>query len=149
MSNTPERTNAMHHADKLLHGNLLAIDPSSTSLGFAIFHKGVFVEKGVKKYKGDIAFRLHMIFMDVFKLNQEADADIVAIERLRSSGGYSPPQLMWSVGAVLAAISPLPMLEVSPNSWKVVAREEGLAKSDENDAYCIGKRIIDKAEEFR
>jgi hypothetical protein len=151
--NRPQRASIKIHADKLLHGNVLSIDPSSTSLGFAISHKGVVVDSGTRKFRGDIGFRLHLIFMEVFKLHQEADADLLLIERLRSTAGgnfkqHTPIQLLWSVGAILAA-APIDFIEISPQSWKVFARENGMIKSDENDALAILGRALHLSEEFR
>jgi hypothetical protein len=153
--NTPLKVSIAKYAPKILHGNILAIDPSSTSLGYAISHKGVFVEGGERKFKGDISTRLHEIFMEVFKLHQEADADLLIIERLRSVppngkgfSNYTPVQLLWSVGVLLAA-APIPFIEMSPASWKVWAREEGLAKTDANDARAILGRAIQLAGDYK
>lgn len=141
MAKKTTREQAIYNRDLLLGGNLLAIDPSSTSFGYAVFKCGELVTSGVKKYRGAAQVRLNRIYTDVYMLAEEYGIDIMGIERLRSKGGYSPPQLLWSVGVTLAA-APVPVIEVSPQSWKAVARAEELDKSDDNDAYCIGKVLI-------
>lgn len=151
--NRPLRASIKLYADKIIHGNVLSIDPSSTSLGWAYSHKGVQVDSGTLKFTGDISFRLHQIFMEVFKLHQEADADLLLIERLRPAPGgsrfkqYTPIQLLWSTGVCIAA-APIDFIEVSPQSWKVYARDHGLEKSDENDAIAILGRALFLAKEF-
>lgn len=141
MAGKTTREQAQYNSDLLLEGNLLAIDPSSTSFGWAVFKNGKFKDSGVKKYKGAASVRLNRIYTDVYLLAEKYGTDILGIERLRSKGGYSPPQLLWSVGVTMAA-APVPVIEVSPQSWKAIARAEDIDKSDDNDAYCIGKVLI-------
>jgi len=152
--NRPLRASIQLYSDKLLHGNVLSIDPASTTLGWAYSNKGVITDSGSKSFNGPIGSRLHDIFMYVNNLAQDVDADLLLVERLRpavkkgSFHAYSPIQLLWSVGVVLAA-APIAFIEVSPQSWKVYARDHGLVKSDENDAISILGRSIFLAEEFR
>lgn len=141
MAKKDTRTQARENSDLLLGGCLLAIDPSSTSFGWAVFKQGIFIEKGRKRYSGLITARLNRIFTDVYKMVNDHGVDILGVERLRSGGGYSPPQLLWSVGATMAA-APVPVLEVSPQQWRVAAKKLSLEKSDENDAHCIGHVLI-------
>lgn len=154
--NRPLRASIKLYSDELLHGNVISIDPSSTSFGYAVSHKGEIVDSGTKKFTGDISFRLHQIFMEIFKLHQDADADLLLVERLRNAppkkgskfNNYTPIQLTWAVGVTLAAV-PLNFIEISPQSWKVYARDHGLEKSDENDARSILGRALQLVEEFR
>lgn len=141
MAKTSTRDQAAANKDLILTGNMLAIDPSSTSFGYAIFKNGKLQDKGCKKYKGIISIRLNRIFSDIYQMTTDCSADILAIERLRSGGGYSPPQLLWSVGAAMAAC-PMPVIEVSPMSWKSAAKVLELEKDDANDAHAIGYRLI-------
>jgi hypothetical protein len=135
------REQAARHKKLILEGVVLAIDPGSTSFGWAIYKKGQLVAKGRWSERGPIMLRLSMIFGKVSALSMDHGPDILAIERIRSGGGYSPHQLLWSIGVTLAA-APVPMIEIPPKSWKVSAKELGLEKNDVNDAVSIGHRTI-------
>jgi hypothetical protein len=149
MSKKDLREQIADNADLILTGNILAIDPSSTSLGWGVAKQGAYVDGGVKRYRGDVNIRLYKIHNDVCSLIEDNFIDMLLIERLRpvnnrlnkSGGAYTPVELLWSAGAVLGA-SPLPFIEVSPASWKIAAKDHGLEKSDINDAHAMLLRVI-------
>ncbi len=136
----------------LREGSVLAIDPSSTSIGYAVFNKGALMESGCKKYSGAIHKRFFKLYQDIYYLAQNNFCDLLVIERLRPSSTasrkvYTKHQLLWSVGVVIAAAG-LPFIEVSPNSWKATQRDKDLDKTDENDAICIGYTPINLARDI-
>lgn len=134
---------ARMHADAILTGRLLAIDPASggtSSPGFAYFHRAELLHSGTIPLRKDrIQYRLQELFMVL----QTYEADVLVIERIR--GAHAHEYLHWSVGVSVAALHPRLLFEMPVSTWKKHAGKTH-EKSDENDAVAIGQTLIALAE---
>lgn len=130
--------------DKILGGYLLAIDPASVSLGFALYDKGVLVKSGTLKTKGDIATRLTDLCLLLREEIRHYDISVLAVEFLRTGVGHH--FLVWSVGAVVSEVAADHVVEVHTQSWKKLV-SSSYQKSDENDAIQIGRFAVEIAKE--
>ena len=129
---------------KVLGGYLLAVDPASVSLGYALFHTGVLVKSGSIQAKGDIGKRLAKLTTELKKQVEGVEIDVLAIEFLR--GGVGHNYLIWSAGAVVSSILADHVVEVHSQSWKKLAGAHH-KKSDENDAIAIGRFVVELCKE--
>lgn len=123
------------YSSEILGGTLLAIDPSSKSLGWAIFKQGELCDSGTYSVSGAAHLRLQ-------KLSELLDrkVDVLAIEQVRGRPHY---MLYWSVGMTIAAVKTELMIEVPISFWKVLAKlDENYTKTDENDAIKMGEVIV-------
>jgi hypothetical protein len=137
-------TQVRKHARALLHGTVLAVDPASggTSMpGWAAFRDGKLIKSGTLEInsKRTIQKRLH----ELFELLEETAPDVLLVEQLGKSK-TTHMYLLWSVGVIVAAVSPKILIEVPISSWKKHAGKDH-KKSDENDARAIGEVTLDLA----
>lgn len=137
------------HADLILTGTLLAVDPSSGSRtsqpGWAFFSEGEYLMGGTLRidHKGDIYQRL----IDLYKgLNTLLDTtpDVMVIEKIHKS--MSSNYLLWAVGVSIAAVQQPLTIEVLPHIWKATSKvDKTYTKTDENDARMLGRTVIELA----
>ena len=135
------------HADIISTGMLLAIDPASKSMGWALYAQGNFIEKGtiVSKKKNvndrlqDIGAQLHA------QLKKFKFIDILAIEKIRGSRAHD--YLKWAIGMSIVTVHAPRFVEVPVQFWKQIIPED-YVKNDENDAEMIGKVVTMIAEEY-
>jgi len=122
--------------DTILNGTLLAIDPASKSVGYAVFEKGELHISGSYKASGSIGPRLKEIgdFLVQFE-----DPDVLAIEKVRTHSGHH--MLTWGAGHAVGAVGAETTIEITCSMWKKVAGAQHI-KSDENDAIAIGELVL-------
>jgi hypothetical protein len=125
---------------KILEGTVLALDPASggtSQPGWALSKASEVVSSGVfKTNKGVIQERLRSLNTEVLRFTEGVEISVVAVEMLpRRVHHY----VMWSIGAVIAAIPyDVEVLEVPIRDWKEIARESSTyTKGDEQDALAI------------
>ena len=128
------------HSNLILGGILVAIDPSSKSMGWAIYERGELINAGVATGEGGVGERMAQIYDNL----PNVEPDIIITELVRSSTGHI--YLSWSNGAMLAKYGSPQVLEVSTNLWKKAA-DSDYYKSDVQDAKYIGKFAIDLCKE--
>lgn len=149
------------HARTLLTGKVLSIDPSVGSLnsqpGYAWWEGGAKTDSGTIELgtsrTADIPARLHALRMTLE--NEFPKPDLVVVERIvlnAKAAGYCNPSVLklnQAIGVVMSQWG-VPVIEVSPMSWKSAAKsmEFDLAKGDENDAIKVGWCVISKAREM-
>lgn len=128
------------YLNKIIHGRVLAIDPASISMGWAMYFKTELVASGeivAPKKRADAWQRIgDMVTM------LEAQGmvfDVMVIEKL----GKNVP-LIWSVGAAIGALKPQAMIEVHYTVWHPF-RAPDYVKSDETDAQLIGLAVVTEA----
>jgi Holliday junction resolvasome RuvABC endonuclease subunit len=131
--------------DTILNGTILAIDPASVRLGYAVAKKGEVVDQGVIELdsKAPINQRLQDI---VYTLQNDKEYDILAVEMIR--GKMAHVFLKFSVGAVMGGAKAPVCIEVPINVWKAVAGKDH-KKSDTNDAIAMAETLIALAEELQ
>ncbi len=122
---------------KILHGTLLAIDPASISMGWALYKQGELDSSGEFERKKGPPWKRIGDLMTLVQLLPEAD--VLAIEKI----GKNRP-LIWSVGAVIGVLRPKAMIETHYSKWHPY-REESYTKSDRLDAELIGLAVIEEA----
>lgn len=125
-------------AYSILKGKVLAIDPGSNSLGWALFNKGEYLESGVATAnpKGKPHSRIISIMHDLCEAT-DTSIDVLCVEKMfRYNAG-----LVWSVGAVIHAKSPDLFVEVPVRMWQARVGAD-YVKSDEQDAIEIGTTLI-------
>lgn len=135
---------AQQHRYKILNGTMLAIDPASINVGYAVTKKGEVVETGTINLnpRAEIHHRLQEL---VNILRADGQYDVLAIELIR--GKMAHAYLNFSVGAILGAVNTDVFMEVPINAWKALAGSNH-TKSDANDAEMIAKTVITIAKEF-
>lgn len=126
------------YAYTVLKGRVLAIDPGSNNLGWALYNKGELVESGeISAHpKNKPHKRIISIVHDLCEETKGA-CDVVCIEKLFR---YNP-SLVWSVGAVIQAKEPDIFIEVPIRLWQARVGDD-YVKSDERDAVEIGSTLI-------
>lgn len=135
------------HNAEILRDHVLAIDPSSKSVGWASFMSGVLKDSGTIRVAGVAHSRLREIYDELWERFAEVPS-VLAIEKIRGRG--SSHILVWSVGVIQTAIRSQLVVEIPINFWKVLAKEdETYKKTDENDAIKIGNVLIEIAKECR
>jgi hypothetical protein len=136
---------------KILHGNVLALDPSSggsSDPGWALFVAGELQQSGTvpldKKDKVEVRLRklhTHLQQQSFLLMNP----DIVCIEKIRGSRAHA--YLQWSIGSLLSATRGA-LVEMPIPVWKGYAKQcDGYAKGDEADAIIIGMSLVQVARE--
>ena len=120
---------------------IISIDPSSTSLGYAIFELTTEgwakIDSGAIKAKGAINERLHSLSVE---LGVWIRPSAVFVELIGGSTGHK--YLVWSVGMVATTFPYCPLVEVQTGLWKKFV-DKNYSKSDENDAIAIGNCAIE------
>lgn len=122
----------------VLKGRLLAIDPGSNVLGWALFDKGELVESGsiAAHPKNKPHKRIISIMHDLKDATAKA-CDVLCVEQMFKFN----PSLIWSVGAVIEAKQPELFVEIPTRIWQAKLPAD-YVKSDERDAIEIGKALI-------
>lgn len=131
--------------DTILNGTILAIDPASIRLGYAVAKNSKIVDQGIIELdqKAPINNRLQDI---VYTLQNDNEYDILAVEMIR--GKMAHVFLKFSVGAVMGAAKAPVCIEVPINVWKAVAGKDH-EKSDTNDAVAMAETLIALAKELK
>lgn len=128
----------------ILEGTMLAIDPSSKSLGWALYKSAELVDSGTIVLTDKAVNRRLQALYD--KLNVMDTPDLLVMEKIQ--GNTSHDYLKYSVGVGMAAIRTDRCILVPISAWKkVVAEVPNYIKTDENDAILIGYTAIRAAEE--
>lgn len=140
----------LKHADVILTGHILCVDPSSGSHsslpGYAIYKQGELVESGVVQV--DLGERIHSRLFEINRTFREEFEvpDLLVLEWIPpmsfKSGLHTKAvaSLHKGIGAIMAAI-PTPLLEVHPRTWQKF-NTASYVKTDENDAIGIGFAVI-------
>jgi hypothetical protein len=126
--------------DLILDGTMLAIDPGSNSLGYAIYKAGELEISGEIKGKGLAHERLHEIADQLLELEKP---DVLAIELIRKNH-----VLIWSIGTTIACIRSPNLIEVPITLWHKL-RADDYEKTDALDAELIGQVVISRAKILR
>lgn len=131
------------HADEILGGTVISIDPASISLGWAIHLQGeLYLSGTITADKGDDApTRLRSMQTLLTELEEIYAPDYLLIEEVRQPAGSV--QLVWSVGAVFACIG-APVLEIPINLHQTWSKKmlPDYKKSDHGDAENIGESVM-------
>ena len=125
----------------ILHGRVLAIDPASKSMGWAMYYKGELVNSGeiaAPKMNTAPAWKRIGDMMAVLGA-RGMTFDVMLIEKL----GKNVP-LIWSVGAAIGVLKPQVMIEVHYQKWHPF-RPDDYIKTDKLDAELIGLAVITEA----
>jgi hypothetical protein len=133
------------YIDQILEGKLIAIDPSSNSVGYCTFDSGLFLERGklVAKSTDSPHTRLGAIAQAVALEAQ--GCDIAVMEEIHNRKTHVT--LLRACGACMAGLGDVPVLfEVDPTLWHTIA-PPGYEKDDDTDAYLLGQLIINLAVE--
>ena len=139
------RKHVQDNLDTILTGTILAIDPGSVRLGYAVANKGEIVDHGTIELdqRASINNRLQDI---VNTLQKDKSYDILAVEMIR--GQMAHVFLKFSVGAVMGGAKAPVCIEVPIHAWKAVAGKEH-KKTDADDAFQIANTLITLAKELK
>ena len=124
---------------------MLAIDPSSKSMGWALYVASELQNSGVIEVKSpDVNKRLQEAYDCLQTLEIP---DVLVIEEIR--GAQSHDYLKYSVGVSMAAIRTPVAIAVPIVAWKAVCKTlPEYYKNDENDAKVIGYTTILRARDL-
>ena len=126
---------------KILHGRVLAIDPGSTAMGWAMYEKCELIDSGsIEAPKKRSAAWQRIGDMMTMLEDRGMVYDVMVIEKL----GKNVP-LIWSVGAAIGALKPQAMIECHYRRWHPF-RSPDYIKTDELDAQLIGMAVIVEAQ---
>jgi hypothetical protein len=131
------------HKKLLLSSTMLAIDPSSISLGWAWFQQGEMMISGTYTAASSQPAHKRLVkLMD--ELQKWTGADVLVVEKMFR---YNAP-LIWSVGSTITTIKPGILIECPIRVWQSFA-DEDYVKSDEQDAILIGTTVIQLAKDLK
>lgn len=124
--------------------DLLAIDPGTTSIGWALYFNGKLENSGRVDLtrackRPDLLDRLETLMDSLSGFDKPT---VLAVENI-GKGYTTHKSLLWAVGVIVVRLHPIWLLEVSPATWKKY-RDKNYVKSDENDAILIGKAIYEE-----
>lgn len=131
--------------DIILTGTVLAIDPGTTSPGFAVFEGGKLLLKGVLKIntKRPAFERIQELYGLVASITV-TPPDVVAVEKVPKAAAHV--FLLYGVGATIAAARTPRVIDVDIPVWKALAKADpDYIKTDANDAEKIGLSLIKRA----
>jgi hypothetical protein len=111
----------------------LSLDPSSTSLGYAIVDNGKIEKSGEIIATGSIGKRLHHMYQELRLLGPFKG---IVLEKVRGPRGHI--YLLWSAGVAAAAVGALTTLEIPTKLWSL-AKNDQYFKGDEADAIYMAK----------
>ncbi len=141
---TAFRRKVERHADLLLTGTLLAIDPASGSSsmpGYAFFKGGVLVECGVIKIEYNNKPQQRLASLAECVRREFSAVDVLVVEELR--GNKVHPVLHWATGVIVASVKSSLFLEIPISLWKAWSKTQGdYEKSDDQDALMIGQTTL-------
>ncbi len=142
----PLRTKIRQHADIILSGTVLAIDPSSGSSssmpGFSIWLDGGLFLSGIIKLdpKKAIGHRLTTLYHKIQELT-DARPDVLVVESINKMQAHE--YLLYAVGVTMAAADAPVVISVHNSFWKSVAKATpDYKKSDSEDAIMLGRSVI-------
>jgi hypothetical protein len=144
-----EKAFIRNNAGKILSGRLLAIDPGSTSPGYALYEAGKLVKSGTIKVP---SFAIHQRLPYIYDRISElvgAGVQIFVIEDIKGQN-FSHRYLLWSIGCAIAAARAPLMIGIPSNMWKPLAKVSDwyTVKNDENDARALAETTIRLAKEL-
>jgi hypothetical protein len=143
--------------EKVLHGRMLVVDPSSGSTtsmpGYAEFLNGVLVDSGTIQipYSKAVHKRLRYLrdCLDRDFANERYDVLVLeSLSIMQSTRRRAMSLLLESVGVFLACIESDEVAYVAPASWHAYVRRkygDSYVKSDEADARVMGELVIEEA----
>lgn len=142
---------------KLLHGTVVAIDPSvgsnSSMPGYAVYLSGRLIDSGIFEIHpvtDPLWIRLRKLSHHLRKLYRQFPPDVLVYEEIapqRYGGGGNAnahSSLIKAVGVVLSISGPEGFVGLMPISWKRLVRDTYI-KSDSNDAKEMGWIAINEA----
>lgn len=124
-----------------LIGNMLAIDPGSRVMGWAIYVGGMLRLSGtVDMPQGSsISARLCSLREQLNKYFGGYKFDVLVMELIPR--GTSHIYLHWACGVIVSAVDTRVILQCPISSWKAVT-SESYHKTDENDAIMLGATAV-------
>ena len=142
----------IRHVQDLIHGTILAIDPSSGSAnsqpGFAVFRAGQLVDCGIIRLPrgSDLSNRLYTLGETLRKEFLDCAPHVLVTERISpiANGAFnarSMASLQKAIGVTISSF-PCPTVEVSPIQWRKNIPPEGYVKRDDHDAILMGFTAI-------
>lgn len=129
---------------QVLHANdgelpdFIAVDPASTSLGFAVYKDGICIQSGVLKAAASRKNYERLLRM-YDKLLDHNGQDLLVVEQIR---GNAHKVLHWAVGTTITAIRPSYLIECPYEVWRCLM-PDGYEKSDEGDAILMGQAVLE------
>ena len=147
-------------SSELTQGTVYSIDPSigsaSSQPGYAVWTAGELEDSGIIRLgcskTAKTPSRLHHLRMSLEK--SFGKPDVVVVERIVANpraaayNNTTAVKANQAIGVVMAQWD-VPVIEVSPTSWKSTAKTlSGYQKTDEWDAIAIGWCVIVKAKEY-
>lgn len=139
------------HADILLTGTVLAIDPASgrsSACGYAVAKRGKYVEHGTIEVDGSKP--IQYCLRELYDTLVEEQPDVLIVERIR--GRMAHEYLRWAVGVIQAAVCAPRSVEMPVPCWRRYVREtygSDYEKSDSEDARMILEATLDLARKAR
>lgn len=144
--------------EHITDGFMISVDPSSAGGQnyrhscpyFSVWAEGRLVDVFGADVPGKLEAyeRLRMI-SEAISHPEAPRPDVVIIEDVGVIRGKFPKvskPLIWSVGAILAALKPkYGVVEVMPTTWKKYTDKSNYVKSDRNDSIAIGWAAINMA----
>lgn len=143
------------HVNAILHGKLLAIDPSSGSKesqpGYCIFKAGQFVDSGIIRieYRQSLQLRLYSLRETLQRDFADVNPDVLVVENIPpfiaapgKFGGNTKSilSLHKAVGVTVSCFN-CPLIEVAPISWRKQI-PENYRKTDENDSIMMALTVL-------
>lgn len=130
------------HKEEILRGPIIAVDPGSNYMGWALFEGGELKKAGVAKGgKNPVCKRFFNIFDE---LPDYSNISVLVVEFVRTNTGHE--FLTFSNGISMAKYGSPIFIEVTNTMWKKNVPKE-YEKSDVNDAIAIGQVVIDLCKE--
>lgn len=139
--------------DRILNGEVLAIDPSSGSRdslpGYAIFRAGAFVDGGLIQLPVGSSLQNRLYNLSTCLREQFKCPSVLVTEKIApitmNTGFHanSMLSLQKSIGVVISSFD-CPLLEVAPITWRKNI-PENYVKRDDNDALMMAFTVIKKA----
>jgi Holliday junction resolvasome RuvABC endonuclease subunit len=147
-----------HGANLLVHGKVLAVDPSmgshSSMPGWALYDAGELIQSGVLDINPDGTKweRLKEVYRQLRNMSLEHRIDACIYENVPVSAHAGRSQvshasLLMAVGVTMSAVDARVFVGIPPIVWKCRA-SEGYIKGDEEDARQLGRIVIEMATEI-
>ncbi len=123
----------------ILARRMLAIDPGSNKMGWALYENGEMLKSGkIELPEESIQKRLVLLLKALVELDL-GQIHTLVIEEIR---GYTVHHyLYWSIGVVVCAVNPQVLLELPISLWRAIIPDD-YVKTDERDARMIGDTTV-------